>query len=117
AITDAILGAAGLGDIGAMFPDNDERHRNADSRGLLRAAVERARQAGWTIENIDATVIAERPKIAPHVDAMRAVVAECTALERAAVSIKGKTAEKVGALGRGDGIAAKAVAVLARDAR
>ncbi len=117
AITDAILGAAGLGDIGSMFPDSDERHRDADSRGLLRAAVERARQAGWRIENIDATVIAERPKIAPHVDAMRGVVAECAGLERTAVSIKGKTAEKLGALGRGDGIAAQAVALLARDAR
>ena len=117
AITDAILGAAGLGDIGALFPASDERHRDADCRGLLRAAVERARQEGWRIENIDATVIAERPKIAPHVDAMRGVVAECAGLERTAVSIKGKTAEKLGALGRGDGIAAQAVALLARDAR
>ena len=73
-------------------------------------------QAGWRIENIDATVIAERPKIAPHVEAMRGVVAECTGVERTAVSIKGKTAEKLGALGRGDGIAAQAVALLARDA-
>ena len=117
AITDAILGAAGLGDIGAMFPDSDERHRDADSRELLRAAVERVRQAGWRIENIDATVIAERPKIAPHVDAMCGVVAECAGVERTAVSIKGKTAEKLGALGRGDGIAAQAVALLSRDAR
>ena len=117
AITDAILGAAGLGDIGAMFPDSDERYRDADSRELLRAAVERARQAGWRIENIDATVIAERPKIAPHVDAMCGVVAECAGVERTAVSIKGKTAEKLGALGRGDGIAAQAVALLSRDAR
>ena len=116
AITDAILGAAGLGDIGAMFPDSDERNRDADSRRLLRGAAERVRQAGWRIENIDATVIAERPKIAPHVEAMRGVVAECTGVEHTAVSIKAKTAEKLGALGRGDGIAAQAVALLARDA-
>jgi 2-C-methyl-D-erythritol 2,4-cyclodiphosphate synthase len=110
------LGAAGVGDIGAMFPDSDERYRNADSRTLLRGAADRVRQAGWRIENIDATVIAERPKIAPHVEAMRGVVAECTGVEHTAVSIKGKTAEKLGALGRGDGIAAQAVALLARDA-
>ncbi|HTN48115.1 MAG TPA: 2-C-methyl-D-erythritol 2,4-cyclodiphosphate synthase [Burkholderiaceae bacterium] len=116
AITDAILGAAGLGDIGAMFPDDDERHRDADSRALLRAAASRAREAGWCIENIDATVIAERPKIAPHVDAMRLVVAECAGADRTAVSIKGKTAEKLGALGRGEGIAAHAVVLLARSA-
>jgi 2-C-methyl-D-erythritol 2,4-cyclodiphosphate synthase len=114
AITDAILGAAGLGDIGAMFPDTDDRHRDADSRLLLREAVRRAASAGWRIENIDATVIAERPKIAAHVAAMRAAIAECAGLERDAVSVKGKTTEKLGAIGRGEGIAAQAVALLVR---
>lgn len=114
AITDAILGAAGLGDIGAMFPDTDERHRDADSRLLLREAVRQAGTAGWRIENIDATVIAERPKIAPYVAAMRAAIAECAGLDRDAVSVKGKTTENLGAIGRGEGIAAQAVALLVR---
>jgi 2-C-methyl-D-erythritol 2,4-cyclodiphosphate synthase len=114
AITDAILGAAGLGDIGTMFPDTDERHRNADSRLLLREAVRRAGSAGWRIENIDATVIAEVPRIAPHVAAIRATIAECAGLDRDAVSVKGKTTEKLGAIGRGEGIAAQAVALLVK---
>ncbi len=96
AITDAILGAAGLGDIGQLFPDSDERHRDADSRELLRLATQRVRDAGWRIENVDATVIAERPRIAPHVPAMRAAIADCTGLDPLAVSVKGKTTEKLG---------------------
>jgi 2-C-methyl-D-erythritol 2,4-cyclodiphosphate synthase len=114
AITDAILGAAALGDIGKLFPDSDDRYRNADSRVLLKAAAERVRGAGWHIENIDATVMAERPKIAPYIDAMRAAIAACCGLEAAAVSVKGKTAEKLGALGRSEGIAAQAVALLVK---
>jgi 2-C-methyl-D-erythritol 2,4-cyclodiphosphate synthase len=112
AITDALLGAAALGDIGKLFPDSDDRYRNADSRVLLQAAADRVREAGWRIENIDATVIAEQPRIAPHVDAMRAAIAACCGLETAAVSVKGKTSEKLGALGRSEGIAALAVALL-----
>jgi 2-C-methyl-D-erythritol 2,4-cyclodiphosphate synthase len=114
AITDAILGAAALGDIGAMFPDTDEQYRDADSRALLREAARRAGDAGWRIENIDATVIAERPRIAPHVEAMCTAIAECTGIDRSFVSVKGKTMEKLGALGRGEGIAAQAVALLVR---
>ncbi|HQR20224.1 MAG TPA: 2-C-methyl-D-erythritol 2,4-cyclodiphosphate synthase [Burkholderiaceae bacterium] len=114
AITDAILGAAAMGDIGAMFPDTDAKHRGADSRDLLRAAVKRIREAGWRIENIDATVVAERPKIAPHVEAMRAVIADCTGVDPHTIGVKGKTMEKLGALGRGEGIAAQAVALLVR---
>jgi 2-C-methyl-D-erythritol 2,4-cyclodiphosphate synthase len=112
AITDALLGAAALGDIGKLFPDSDDAYRNADSRVLLKTAAERVREAGWRIENIDATVIAERPKIVPYVDAMRAAIAACCGLEAAAVSVKGKTSEKLGALGRSEGIAALAVALL-----
>jgi 2-C-methyl-D-erythritol 2,4-cyclodiphosphate synthase len=112
AITDALLGAAALGDIGKLFPDSDDRYRNADSRVLLQAAADRVREAGWRIENIDATVIAEQPRIAPHVDAMRAAIAAWCGLETAAVSVKGKTSEKLGALGRSEGIAALAVALL-----
>jgi 2-C-methyl-D-erythritol 2,4-cyclodiphosphate synthase len=114
AITDAILGAAALGDIGSQFPDTDERHRDADSRELLKQAVDRVRTDGWRIENIDATVIAERPKITPYVDAMRATIAECSGVDPQAVGIKGKTMEKLGAIGRGDGIAAQAVVLLSR---
>lgn len=114
AITDALLGAAALGDIGKLFPDSDDRYRNADSRVLLKTAAERVREAGWRIENIDATVIAERPKFAPYVDAMRTAIAACCSLEAAAVSVKGKTSEKLGALGRGEGIAAQAVALLVK---
>ena len=114
AITDALLGAAALGDIGAMFPDTEEQHRGADSRALLREVARRVRDAGWRVGNIDATVIAERPKIAPHVEAMREAIAECTGVERLAISVKGKTMEKLGALGRGEGIAAQAVVLLVR---
>jgi len=113
AITDAILGAAALGDIGTFFPDSDDAYRGADSRELLRAAVERVRAAGWRVVNVDATVIAERPKILPHVPAMRAAIAACTGVAADAVNIKGKTNEKLGALGRGEGIAAQAVVLLA----
>jgi 2-C-methyl-D-erythritol 2,4-cyclodiphosphate synthase len=114
AITDAILGAAGLGDIGAMFPDSDEQHRGADSRALLRRAAQRVREAGWRVENIDATVIAERPKIAPHIEAMRDAIAGCIDIDRDSVNVKGKSTEKLDATGRGEGIAAQAVALLVR---
>jgi 2-C-methyl-D-erythritol 2,4-cyclodiphosphate synthase len=114
AITDAVLGAAGLGDIGRLFPDTDDRWRGADSRELLRAAVEQARAAGWRVGNVDATVIAERPKIAPHVDAMRAAIATCCGVDASAISVKGKTSERLGALGRGEGIAAQAAVLLVR---
>jgi len=81
---------------------------------LLREVARRVRDAGWRVGNIDATVIAERPKIAPHVEAMREAIAECTGVERLAISVKGKTMEKLGALGRGEGIAAQAVVLLVR---
>jgi 2-C-methyl-D-erythritol 2,4-cyclodiphosphate synthase len=115
AITDAILGAAGLGDIGHLFPDTDARFKDADSRVLLRAAVERAAAAGWKIGNVDATVIAERPKIAPHVGAMRAGIAADCGIDASAVNIKGKTSEKLGYAGRGEGIAAQAAVLLLDD--
>jgi 2-C-methyl-D-erythritol 2,4-cyclodiphosphate synthase len=112
AITDAILGAAGMGDIGKLFPDTDGRYEDAASRDLLTQAAESVRAAGWRIENIDATVIAEQPKIAPHVPAMVAVVAAACAIPGDAINIKGKTSEKLGFTGRGEGIAAHAVALL-----
>jgi len=112
AITDAILGAAGLGDIGRLFPDTDARLKDADSRVLLRQAVQRAGQAGWKVGNVDATVIAERPKIGPHVQAMRACIAAECGIDAGAVNVKGKTSEKLGYAGRGEGIAAQAVVLL-----
>jgi 2-C-methyl-D-erythritol 2,4-cyclodiphosphate synthase len=112
AITDAVLGAAGLGDIGVLFPDSDPRHRDADSLELLRAAVARVREAGWTVGNIDAVVIAQAPRIAPHVPAMRARIAPVLGVAASAVGIKGKTSERLGFAGRGEGIAAQAVALL-----
>jgi 2-C-methyl-D-erythritol 2,4-cyclodiphosphate synthase len=115
AITDAVLGAAGLGDIGRLFPDTDARLKDADSRALLRTAVERAATAGWRIGNIDATVIAERPRLAPHVPAMCAAIAEACGIAPTAVNVKAKSSEKLGYAGRGEGIAAHAVALLVAD--
>ncbi len=115
AITDALLGAAGLGDIGRLFPDSDPQHRGADSLELLRAVALRIRDAGWKVANIDAVVIAQRPKIAPHIVAMQARIAPVLGVAQDAVGIKGKTSEHLGFAGRGEGIAAQAVALLERD--
>lgn len=112
AIADAILGAAALGDIGAHFPPSDARYRDADSRDLLRESARLAREAGWVPVNVDATVLAEAPRIGPHVPAMRARIAACLGLEVAAVGVKATTNEGMGAIGRGEGIAALAVATL-----
>ena len=115
AITDAILGAAAMGDIGQVFPDTDAAYKNADSRLLLQQAAKRVRDAGWSIENIDATVIAEQPRIAPHVAAMCQTIASSCNIAENAVSVKGKTSEKLGFTGRGEGIAALAVVLLFGD--
>ena len=114
AITDALLGAAGLGDIGRHFPDTDERYRGADSRLLLRQCAHKVREAGWKIGNIDATIIAQAPKMAPHIPAMQAHIAEDCGLDVTQVNIKAKTTEQLGFTGRGEGIAAEAVALLAQ---
>jgi 2-C-methyl-D-erythritol 2,4-cyclodiphosphate synthase len=114
AITDAILGAAALGDIGRMFPDTDERWRGADSRVLLREAMLAVRAAGWRVGNVDATVVAQAPKIAPHVAAMAANIAADLGIEPGCVNVKGKTHERLGFEGRQEGIAAQAVAMLVR---
>lgn len=114
AITDALLGAAGLGDIGRHFPDTDPAHAGADSRVLLRSAMAAVREAGWGVVNVDATVIAQAPKILPFVPAMVANLAADLGVAPEAINIKGKTTEKLGFTGRGEGIAAQAVALLAR---
>jgi 2-C-methyl-D-erythritol 2,4-cyclodiphosphate synthase len=110
AIIDALLGAAGLGDIGEHFPDSDPRFRDADSVELLREVVGRVRAAGFAVLNVDATVVLERPKLAPFRDAMRARLAE--ALGDAAVNVKATSGEAIGFVGRGEGAAALAVATL-----
>ena len=114
AITDAILGAAGLGDIGGMFPDSASQWEGADSRMLLRGAMNAVRAAGWQVGNVDATVIAQAPRIAPHAAAIRANIAADLGIEADAVNIKGKTNERLGFEGRAEGIAAHAVALLVR---
>jgi 2-C-methyl-D-erythritol 2,4-cyclodiphosphate synthase len=115
AITDATLGAAGLGDIGRMFPDTDERWQGADSRVLLRGAVDAVRAAGWRVGNVDSTVIAQTPRISPHVPAMRENIAADLGIAADRVNVKGKTTERLGFAGRGEGIAAEAVVLLLRD--
>jgi 2-C-methyl-D-erythritol 2,4-cyclodiphosphate synthase len=114
AITDALFGAAALGDIGRHFPDTDERHRGADSRALLREAAVRVRGAGFRIVNVDATIVAQAPKMAPHIPAMVANIAADLQLPPDAVNVKAKTTERLGFTGRGEGIAAEAIAALER---
>lgn len=114
ALCDALLGAAALGDIGRHFPDDDPAWRDADSRDLLARVVARMRAAGWAAGNADITVIAERPRLADHVEAMRAIVAGILEIGDDAVSIKATTHEGIGGLGRGEGIAAHAVVLLER---
>jgi 2-C-methyl-D-erythritol 2,4-cyclodiphosphate synthase len=114
AITDALLGAAGLGDIGTHFPDTDARYKGADSRVLLRDTAAMIRDAGWRVANVDATIIAQAPRMAPHVAAMCANIAADLSVDTACVNVKAKTTERLGFTGRGEGIAAQAVALLER---
>jgi 2-C-methyl-D-erythritol 4-phosphate cytidylyltransferase/2-C-methyl-D-erythritol 2,4-cyclodiphosphate synthase len=116
AITDAVLGAAGLGDIGRLFPDSAAKWKDADSLELLKGAMELVHAGGYRVENVDVTVIAEKPRLVPHLDEMRANLARALAVDVAAVSIKGKTNEGVGAIGRGEAMACHAVALLVTDA-
>ena len=113
AVCDALLGAAGLGDIGTHFPDTDTRYKSIDSRKLLREVVQLLRQKKLRVANVDATIIAQAPKMAPHVAAMRANLASDLGVAPDAVNVKAKTTEKLGFVGRGEGIAAEAVALLA----
>jgi 2-C-methyl-D-erythritol 2,4-cyclodiphosphate synthase len=112
AITDALLGAAGLGDIGRHFPDTDDRFKGADSVVLLVEAAHRVREQGWQVGNIDSTVIAQAPKLAPHIEAMRNRIAQALDLAPGQVNVKAKTAEKLGPVGQGLSIEARAVVLL-----
>jgi 2-C-methyl-D-erythritol 2,4-cyclodiphosphate synthase len=108
AVIDALLGAAGLGDIGQLFPDTDPGYAGADSMALLRDVVERVRGAGWAVGHVDATVLMERPKLAPHRDAIAASLGAVLG----SVNVKATTGERMGFVGRGEGVAALAVATL-----
>lgn len=112
AITDALLGAAGLGDIGSHFPDTAAEFKDADSRALLREAYQSVQALGWKVVNVDTTVIAQKPKLAPHIPAMRANIASDLGLPENCVNIKGKTNEKLGYLGRMEAIEAQAAVLL-----
>lgn len=114
AVTDALLGAAALGDIGKHFPDTDARFAGADSIVLLREIAVRVRQLGYVVGNIDATIIAQSPKMAPHIAQMVEHIAEAVGVSVGQVSIKAKTNEKLGYLGREEGIAAEAIALIYR---
>ncbi len=112
AVTDAIFGALALGDIGHHFPDTDERFRGADSLALLAEAGRRAQQAGWLVANVDGTIVAQAPKMAPHILAMRQRIAQALAIKLEQVSVKAKTAEKLGPVGELKSIEARAVCLL-----
>lgn len=112
AITDALLGAAALGDIGRHFPDTDPTFKGADSIALLVEAARRVRAAGWQIANIDSTIVAQAPKMAPHIPAMRERIAQALGLDADAVNVKAKTAEKMGPVGEARAIEARAVCLL-----
>jgi len=112
AITDALLGAAALGDIGKLFPDTAAQFKGADSMVLLAEAYARVRSEGWQIVNIDSTIVAQAPKMAPHIPAMRARLAEVLGVELDQINVKAKTAEKMGPVGEGRAIEARAVCLL-----
>ena len=112
AICDALLGAAGLGDIGRYFPDTDERLRGADSRALLSATASRLHDHGFRIVNVDATIVAQAPRMAPHIASMTTCIAQTLGVSAQQINIKAKTSERLGFTGRGEGIAAQAVALI-----
>ncbi|WP_298438792.1 2-C-methyl-D-erythritol 2,4-cyclodiphosphate synthase [Geobacter sp.] len=114
AISDAILGALALGDIGKHFPDTDPQYKGADSRKLLRHVMELAGQNGYRLGNLDATIVAQRPKLAPHIPEMRANIAADLGAETERINVKATTTEQLGFAGRGEGIAAYAVVLLER---
>jgi 2-C-methyl-D-erythritol 2,4-cyclodiphosphate synthase len=112
AVCDALLGAAALGDIGKHFPDSDERYRGADSRGLLRAVAQEVKKAGFRVANVDATILAQAPRMAPHMAQMAANIASDLGVAPSCVNVKATTTEQLGFVGRGEGIAAQAIALL-----
>lgn len=114
AVMDALLGAAALGDIGKLFPDNDERYLGADSVELLKKVRDVLQEHGWKLSNLDATVIAQRPKLAPYIDTMRKRIADALETDAENVSVKATTEERLGFTGNGEGISAHAVCLIER---
>ncbi|AOU99527.1 2-C-methyl-D-erythritol 2,4-cyclodiphosphate synthase [Acidihalobacter yilgarnensis] len=114
ALCDALIGAAALGDIGRHFPDTDPRYAGADSRALLRAVLQKLVERGWRVGNVDCTVIAQMPKLAPHIEAMRTHLAADLAIEPERVNVKATTTERLGFTGREEGVAAHAVVLIER---
>lgn len=114
ALSDALLGACALGDIGKHFPDTDPQFKGADSRALLRHVLSLVEAKGWKVENVDTTIVAQAPKMAPHIQVMREVIAEDLKVELDQVNVKATTTEKLGFTGREEGIAVHAVALLSR---
>lgn len=114
AVTDAVLGAAGLGDIGRHFPDSDAQFKGADSSVLLAEAMRRVRAQGWELVNVDSTIVAQAPKLAPHMVAIQSGVAQALGVAPEQVNVKAKTAEKLGPVGQGQSMEARAVALLRR---
>ncbi|MDC2826575.1 2-C-methyl-D-erythritol 2,4-cyclodiphosphate synthase [Rodentibacter pneumotropicus] len=112
ALTDALLGAAALGDIGKLFPDTDMQYKNADSRGLLREAFRQVKKKGYKVGNVDITIIAQAPKMRPYIDDMRAVIAEDLTCDIEQINVKATTTEKLGFTGRSEGIACESVVLL-----
>jgi 2-C-methyl-D-erythritol 2,4-cyclodiphosphate synthase len=112
ALSDALLGAAALGDIGKHFPDTDPQFKGADSRVLLRHVLKQVQGKGWKVGNVDATIVAQTPKMAPHIESMRALIAQDLQVELDQVNVKATTTEKLGFTGREEGIAVHAVALL-----
>ena len=112
AVMDALLGAAALGDIGKLFPDNDPAYKGADSIGLLRHVAKRVGEEGYTIGNVDATILCQRPKLAPHIPQMRQIIADACGIDATCVSVKATTEEGLGFTGSGEGIAAHCVCLL-----
>lgn len=114
ALTDALLGAVALGDIGKLFPDTDMQYKGADSRGLLREAFAQVKTLGYHVGNVDVTIIAQAPKMRPYIDEMRGLIAQDLQCDIAQVNVKATTTEKLGFTGRGEGIACEAVALLVK---
>lgn len=117
ALTDAILGAAGAGDIGELFPDTRAENKGRNSLEMLRMAVERVNASGWRVSQVDVVVVTEQPKIGPHREAMRVALAKTLGVTTGEISIKGKTNEKMGWIGRGEGLACMVVATITNDER
>lgn len=115
AVMDALLGAAGLGDIGKLFPDTDEKYKNADSLKLMEEVINRIEKEGYSVGNIDVTIIAQKPKMSPYIEKMRKNLARVAKVDISRINVKATTTEKLGFTGRGEGIATEAVALIKKE--